>query len=158
MARLIGDQLDGSYLRASRRSDELNPRRYGAKRATSLEGFLFPATYTLKRGRPVELLVDQQLTAFRRNFSRSEHALARSRHLTAYDVLTIASMIDREASVARERRLIASVIYNRLRGHPAGDRRDDPLRDLELDAAAHAVAAADFFPTTRARAGCRRAP
>ena len=70
VARLIGDQLDGSYLRASRRSDELNPRRYGAKRATNLEGFLFPATYTLKRGRPVGLLVDQQLTAFRRNFSR----------------------------------------------------------------------------------------
>ena len=121
VARLIGDQLDGSYLRASRRSDELNPRRYGAKRATSLEGFLFPATYTLKRGRPVALLVDQQLTAFRRNFSHVNMRFARSRNLTAYDVLTVASMIDREASLARERRLIASVIYNRLReGIPLG--------------------------------------
>ena len=77
--------------------------------------------------------MDQQLAACR-NFSRMNMRHARSRNLTAYDVLLIASMIDREASVARERRLIASVIYNRLReGIPPGDRRDDPLRDRELD-------------------------
>ena len=48
-------------------------------------------------------------------------AFAKRRKLNAYDILTIASMIDREASLARERPIIASVIYNRLReGIPLG--------------------------------------
>ena len=45
--------LRGSYLRASRRDPELKPRRYGAPAGASLEGFLFPATYELKKRRPV---------------------------------------------------------------------------------------------------------
>ena len=46
---------------------------------------------------------------------------AKRRRLTTYDVLTIASMVDREAQIARERPIIASVIYNRLRrGEPLG--------------------------------------
>ena len=56
--------------------------------------------------------------------------------LSRYDVLIIASMIEREAQLDQERPLVASVIYNRLeRGHPARDRRHDPLRDGQLDAA-----------------------
>jgi UPF0755 protein len=121
VARLVGDQLDGSYLSASKRSRELNPRRYGARRATSLEGFLFPATYTLRRGRSVSVLVDQQLAAFKRSIAGVNMRYARSKNLTTYDVLTIASMVEREASLASERRVIASVVYNRLReGIPLG--------------------------------------
>ena len=121
VARIVGDSLDGSYLEASRRSKSLKPRRYGARHATSLEGFLFPATYTLKRGRPVTLLVDQQLTAFKQKFATVNMRYARRKNLTSYDVLTIASMVEREASVAKERRVIASVIYNRLHaGIPLG--------------------------------------
>ncbi|MFL5867615.1 MAG: endolytic transglycosylase MltG [Thermoleophilaceae bacterium] len=114
---IVGNSLAGSYLSASRRSSGLDPRKYGARHATSLEGFLFPATYTLKRGRPVSLLVDQQLTAFRQKFGGVGLRYARSKNLTAYDVLTIASMVEREAAVAKERPVIASVIYNRLHAH-----------------------------------------
>ena len=46
--------LRGSYMRASRRNPELRPRRYGAPAGASLEGFLFPATYELKKRRPGE--------------------------------------------------------------------------------------------------------
>jgi UPF0755 protein len=121
VARIVGESLDGSYLEASRSSKRLRPRRYGAKHATSLEGFLFPATYTLKRGRPVSLLVDEQLTAFKQKFATVSMRYARRKNLTPYDVLTIASMVEREASVAKERRVIASVIYNRLHeGIPLG--------------------------------------
>ena len=116
VARIVDRSLEGSYLAASRRSHLLDPRRYGAKRATSLEGFLFPATYDLKRGRPVRVLVIEQLTTFREKFQRANMRYARSKNLTPYDVLTIASMVEREAAVAKERPLIASVIYNRLRG------------------------------------------
>jgi UPF0755 protein len=115
VARLVRGKLRGGYLRASRRSRDINLRRYGAAGAKNLEGFLFPATYELKKSQPVSRLVDEQLAAFEKNFANVDMRYARSKNLTPYDVLIIASMVEREAQVARERRLIASVIYNRLR-------------------------------------------
>jgi UPF0755 protein len=115
IADVVPNGLSGSYMAASRRSPELGPTEYGAEGARSLEGFLFPATYELRRGVPVSRLVEHQLAAFKERFATVNMRYARSKNLTAYDVLTIASMVEREAQVARERRLIASVIYNRLR-------------------------------------------
>jgi UPF0755 protein len=136
------DGLEGNYLRATRRSPLLDPRDYRARRARSLEGFLFPATYELKKGQGVNRLVERQLEAFKRNFDEVDLKYARSRNLTPYDVLIIASMVEREAQVARERRLVASVIYNRLRqGIPLGidatiryalNQWNRPLRQSEL--------------------------
>jgi len=114
VARELPGGLEGSYLRETRRSDQLDLRRYRATAARSLEGFLFPATYELRRGRPVSALVDQQLAAFRLEFAKVDLRYARSKNLTPYDVLIIASMVEREAQVAKERPLVASVIYNRL--------------------------------------------
>jgi UPF0755 protein len=113
--------LRGNYVRASRRSRKLDPTAYEAPRGASLEGFLFPATYELKKGRPVKALVNEQLAHFKRNFDQVDLRYAERKNLTPYDVLIIASLIDREAMVAKERRLIASVIYNRMRdGIPLG--------------------------------------
>jgi UPF0755 protein len=113
--------LRGNYMRASRRSPRLDPTDYSAPRGASLEGFLFPATYELKKGRPVKALVNEQLAHFKRNLDGVDLRYAKRKNLTPYDVLIIASLIDREAMVAKERRLIASVIYNRLReGIPLG--------------------------------------
>ena len=121
IAELVGDRLKGDYLAATRRSPALNPREFDARGASDLEGFLFPATYELRRGRPVSDLVREQLSAFRREFEQVDLRAARKKNLTAYDVLIIASMVEREASLARDRPLIASVIYNRLRdGIPLG--------------------------------------
>jgi UPF0755 protein len=108
-------RLDGNYMRATRRHPALDPRDYDARGATSLEGFLFPATYELKKGQPVKRLVREQLEAFKRNFDEIDLSYAERRNLTAFDVLTIASLVEREAAVAKERPLIASVIYNRLK-------------------------------------------
>ena len=109
--------VKGSYLAASRRfSGRLNPFRYGAPKGTrSTEGFLFPATYELKKGAPAKDLVDRQLAAFRDNFDRVDLRRAKRKNLTAYDVLIIASMVEREAQLASERPLIAAVMYNRLK-------------------------------------------
>jgi UPF0755 protein len=113
--------LRGNYMRASRRSRRLDPTEYKAPRGASLEGFLFPATYELKKGRPVKALVNDQLAHFERNFDKVDLSYAKRKNLTPYDVLIIASLIDREAMVAKERPLIASVIYNRLHdGIPLG--------------------------------------
>ena len=106
--------LRGDYERATVESPLLNPRRYGARNAKNLEGFLWPSTYELKRGRPVKELVDRQLTAFKKNFATVSMSEARSKNLTPYEVLTIASLVERETALPRERKLIASVIYNRL--------------------------------------------
>jgi UPF0755 protein len=93
----------------------------GTDRPTSLEGFLFPATYELAEDATAADLVDLQLEAYEMNTADVNYRYARSRNLTTYDVLIIASMIEREVAVARERPLVASVIYNRLR---AGMRLD----------------------------------
>jgi UPF0755 protein len=113
----------GSYVKASERSKALKPRNYGAPKGTkSLEGFLFPDTYQLRsRTATARQLVDMQVRTFRREFSKVDLARAKRRHLSRYDVLIIASMIEREAQVAKDRRLISAVIYNRLqKGIPLG--------------------------------------
>jgi len=107
-------RLKGNYIKATRSNPGLDPRDYKAKGAKSLEGFLFPATYELKKGQPVRKLVDQQLAAFKRNFDSVDLRYARSKNLTPYDVLIIASLVEREVQVPRERAIVASVIYNRL--------------------------------------------
>jgi UPF0755 protein len=118
---LVRGKLEGSYLAASRSSTVLDPRQYDARGAKSLEGFLFPATFELKKGQSVRRLVEQQLSAFRARFETVDLRYSRRKNLNRYDVLIIASMVEREAQVPRERRLIASVIYNRLRqGIPLG--------------------------------------
>lgn len=109
------DGLHGSYLLASKRSAQLRPSHYGAPAATpSLEGFLFPATYDLDVGAPASRLVSQQLAAFKENFGGAEIHRARVLGVTPYQLLTVASIIEREAGIPRDRRLVAAVIYNRL--------------------------------------------
>jgi cell division protein YceG involved in septum cleavage len=114
--------LAGSYRVASRHSPLLNPVHYGASSKTpDLEGFLFPATYDINPGQPASRLVQEQLIAFRENFGSGEINGARSLHVTPYQLLTVASMIEREAQVPGDRAKIAAVIYNRLKqGMPLG--------------------------------------
>jgi uncharacterized YceG family protein len=114
--------LRGSYLRASERSPGFSTRRYGAPRnVKSLEGFLFPATYEMAPTATSRQLVSKQVQAFEDNIEGVSMRRARARNLSTFDVLTIASMIDREATLDKERRLISAVIHNRLQdGMPLG--------------------------------------
>ncbi len=116
------DGLTGSYAKASERSPLLNPVTYGAPKDTpNLEGFLFPATYDMNAGASVSRLVAEQLTAFQERFGPEEVRRAHELHVTPYQLLTVASMIEREAQVPGDRAKIAAVIYNRLRiGMPLG--------------------------------------
>jgi UPF0755 protein len=86
-----------------------------------IEGFLFPSTYEFSQYTPSAKLVRDQLRAFRRQWRKVDLRYAKSKNLTPYDVLVIASMIEEETVVPAERRLVAAVIYNRLRlGMPLG--------------------------------------
>lgn len=108
--------LEGDYMDATANPSPTVLRGLGAPRGTrTLEGFLFPSTYELPVGASGGDLVDAQLRAFRSHTSGISYAYAKRRKLTRYDVLIIASMVEREAMVAKERRLVASVIYNRLK-------------------------------------------
>jgi uncharacterized YceG family protein len=80
----------------------------------SLEGFLFPATYDFTEDTTTKQLIDKQLVAFMRAWSQLDLGYAKTRNLNAYDVLIIASMIEKEVQVPKERALVSAVIYNRL--------------------------------------------
>jgi cell division protein YceG involved in septum cleavage len=113
LAREAG--VEGNYLKASRNAPRgFNLAEYGARGAESLEGFLFPATYELFRSDRAEDLVQKQIEAFEQNFASIDMGYAQSRNLTEYDVVKIASMIEREVAVENERPLVGAVIYNRL--------------------------------------------
>jgi uncharacterized YceG family protein len=83
------------------------------------EGFLFPATYDFFKNTPSKQLVGDQLDAFQENWTNVNLRYARRKNLTPYDVLIIASMIEKEAQAPRERPLVAAVIYNRLHARMA---------------------------------------
>jgi uncharacterized YceG family protein len=103
-----------AYLRVTARS-RLPGTFAGDRKARTLEGFLFPATYEFTRKTTSKQLVERQLEAFRRHWSRVDLAYARSKNLTPYDVLIIASMVEKEAIAPDERALVSAVIYNRLK-------------------------------------------
>jgi peptidoglycan lytic transglycosylase G len=91
------------------------------KASAGHEGFLFPDTFELEKGAPASDLVQLQLQDFKRRIAGVDMGYARSKNLTTRDVVTIASMVEREAQLEKERPLIAAVIYNRLHeGMPLG--------------------------------------
>jgi UPF0755 protein len=99
------------YLLASKRATLpcFTPRRQ-----TNLEGFLFPATYDFLAITTSRQLVNEQLQTFCDNWSSIDLSYARKKNLTPYDVLIIASMVEKETLAPDERKLVAAVIYNRL--------------------------------------------
>jgi peptidoglycan lytic transglycosylase G len=114
--------IEGDYLADTKSHKGFDPAMYGAAKAPNLEGFLFPATYDVTPGETTEDLVAEQLQAFKANLKRVDLSYAEKKgNLTPYDVLIIASMIDREVQVEKERPLVAAVIWNRLhKGEPLG--------------------------------------
>lgn len=90
-------------------------RLAGAARPTSLEGFLFPATFDIGSRLTVGELVQHQLAAYESWTAGVDYRFARSKNLTKYDVLIIASLVEREVKVPSERPIVAGIVYNRLR-------------------------------------------
>jgi UPF0755 protein len=108
------DGIKGSYMKATKKSKILDPAEYGGKGAKDLEGFLFPDTWQFNTKKPVKNLVALQLQDFKKEIKKVNMKYAESKNLTVFDVVTIASIIEREAGVAKQRKVVASVIYNRL--------------------------------------------
>jgi len=80
----------------------------------SLEGYLFPDTYQFARGLETEGLLGAIVDRFETAVGITLRSSAEARGVTLHQLLTVASMIERETRVPDERRIVASVIYNRL--------------------------------------------
>ncbi|MDS3500325.1 aminodeoxychorismate lyase [Streptococcus pneumoniae] len=78
-----------------------------------LEGYLFPATYSIKESTTIESLIDEMLAAMDKNLS-PYYSTIKSKNLTVNELLTIASLVEKEGAKTEDRKLIAGVFYNRL--------------------------------------------
>ena len=107
-----------AYLRATA-SSKIPAKFAGDRKRRPLEGFLFPSTYDFEPRTTSQQLVNRQLEAFQTNWGKVDLRYAHSKNLTPYDVLIIASMIEKEVIAPEERPLVAAVIYNRLHARMA---------------------------------------
>lgn len=91
------------------------PRAFrGQRKRRSSEGFLFPSLYEFTQETRAAELVENQVVAFEQRWNTIDLRVPRRKGRTAYEVLIIASMIERETVAPDERRLVSAVIYNRL--------------------------------------------
>jgi UPF0755 protein len=81
----------------------------------SLEGYLFPDSYRFDRNTPANVVAREMVDDFNRRVSADLRREVEVRGLTAYQWVTFASIVEREAVVPAERPIIASVYYNRLK-------------------------------------------
>jgi UPF0755 protein len=91
------------------------PPRAFRRLAKGIEGFLFPATYEFTPKTTSRALVSDQLEFFAQNWAKVDLSAARTKQLTPYDVMIIASMVEKETIAPGERPKVAAVIYNRLK-------------------------------------------
>jgi len=82
--------------------------------ASSLEGFLFPKTYEVTIDYSTRNIIEMMLAQYQFETESLDYSFAENKGLSHYDVLKIASLIEREAYVPEERALISAVIHNRL--------------------------------------------
>ena len=83
--------------------------------AKSLEGYLFPDTYALPRGADADVVVRAMVARLAQAFDAGLRREAADRDLTPREVLTIASLIEKETARPDERAIVSAVYHNRLR-------------------------------------------
>ncbi len=89
-------------------------RRFGI-RAKNAEGYLFPETYHFPRNSPPGKILGRMAGTFRERFTAAMVRRAEALHLAIHQVVTLASIIERESAVNAEKPLISAVFHNRLR-------------------------------------------
>ena len=125
-----------AFLEATERNDTALPP-YLPEDASSIEGFPFPETYFIREDASADSIIERMLDQFGTESESLPWENAKALGVTPYEVVTIASMIEKEAALDRERPIIAGVIYNRLRagmnlGIDATLLYDDPTPDGQL--------------------------
>lgn len=119
-AREIAETLAGRGLRPASAYDAVflnEPLQIDGALAPDLEGYLFPSTYLIPVDDSPDAVAKIFIDQFFQELPRDADARARALHVTVPQVVTVASLVEREGKIDDERPLIASVIYNRLRRH-----------------------------------------
>ncbi|SHI53607.1 UPF0755 protein [Geosporobacter subterraneus DSM 17957] len=110
-----------------------------------LEGFLFPDTYQVARDATEEEILKKMLDRFNQVFQESYYQRAQEMGLSINEVITLASIIEREAKLDKERPLVSSVFHNRIKQNMLlqscatvqyilGERKENlTLKDIEID-------------------------
>ncbi|HAQ64169.1 MAG TPA: endolytic transglycosylase MltG [Ruminococcaceae bacterium] len=80
-----------------------------------LEGYLFPATYTFQKNSEPKAVIDKMVSALEARFDQSMKDRAAELGYSVHEILTIASIIEKEAKTAEQRTLVSSTIHNRLK-------------------------------------------
>ncbi len=83
--------------------------------AVDLEGYLFPETYTLPRAFPASRLVAMMVDRFLETYTDQWRRAAEEQGLTVHQVVTLASLVEKETGMPEERPMVAAVYRNRLK-------------------------------------------
>jgi UPF0755 protein len=83
--------------------------------ARDLEGYLFPETYTVSRSTSAPELVSAMVARFRNNFPEASRQRAEADGLSVREVVTLASLVEKETARADERPMVSAVYRNRLK-------------------------------------------
>lgn len=83
--------------------------------ADTLEGYLFPDTYYLPKGIAVDDIARRMVSRYKSVFSDSYRKRAEALGFTEHQIVTLASIVEKEAKVEAERKLVAAVYHNRLK-------------------------------------------
>lgn len=105
--------LDSAKI-VERLSDAATPKRYGVPGPT-MEGYLYPATYELPLKAPLDTVLAHMVRAYHRIWTPARQSRADSIHMTEREVITLASIVEKEAKQRDELPVIASVYHNRLK-------------------------------------------
>ncbi len=81
----------------------------------SFEGYLFPATYDLTKSMSIKNIIELMVQTFQREFDKVSQPTKAVEGMTKHDLVTLASVVEKETGAAHERPRIASVFFNRLR-------------------------------------------
>jgi UPF0755 protein len=102
-SQFVGAASDGSAIK------DLDPE------APDLEGYLYPETYAIPRGTPASKLIGQMVQRFREAYTEDLKGQAAAQGLTTRQVVTLASLIEKETAREHERGLVAAVYRNRMK-------------------------------------------
>jgi UPF0755 protein len=116
MADRAADELgvSASQFRKLALSGDYSIPPYLPKGTDTVEGFLFPSTYDFEKDVTAKGVVERLLLQFEREAAELPWDNAKKLGVTPYEVVVIASMIEREARVQKDRPLVSAVIYNRI--------------------------------------------
>jgi len=146
------------FIAAAVVGERKNTVLFGLDPKTSLEGFLFPDTYFMRPDVSATQIVDTLLGQFEKRVGVALRTAAAQRKMTVYDLVKLASVVEREARDRSESATIAGVYQNRLDigmkldadptiQYAKGDWKELLLADLELDSPFNTYRVAGLPPT-----------